>query len=103
MKEILNFIFQDVWHFIGTCLLLMIVSDIFSVNIRLKKGNSKDKDDKIKFSQTSYNFATVKEITKENSNQNKDIKVISNGEFISKMDNIDDFLINMEKDLKDKK
>ena len=52
---------------------------------------------------------TIEEIKKiinkenESSNQNKDIKVISNGEFISKMDNIDDFLINMEKDLKDKK
>ena len=46
MKEILDFIFRDVWHFAGTCLLLMIVSDIFSVRIRLKKGNSKDKDDK---------------------------------------------------------
>ena len=52
---------------------------------------------------------TIEEIKKiikrenEDSNQNKDIKIISNGEFISKMDNIDDFLNGMEKDLKDKK
>ena len=52
---------------------------------------------------------TIEEIKKiikrenEDSNQNKDIKIISNGQFISKMDNIDDFLNCMEKDLKDKK
>ena len=58
---------------------------------------------------TIFGEDTIEEIKKiikkenESSNQNKDIKVISNGEFISKMDNIDDFLLNMEKDLKDKK
>ena len=48
MKEILDFIFRDIWHFMGTCLLLMIISDIFSVRIMMnpKKNDSEDKNKK---------------------------------------------------------
>lgn len=48
MKEILEFIFQDIWHFLGMCILLIIFSDIFSARIKisLKKDDSKDGDKK---------------------------------------------------------
>ena len=25
MRDVLEFIFQDVWHFLGTCILLMLI------------------------------------------------------------------------------
>lgn len=25
MRDVLEFIFQDVWHFLGTCVLLMLI------------------------------------------------------------------------------
>ncbi len=41
MLEILQFIFQDIWHFIGTCILLEIITDGlkgFIINI-INKNN----------------------------------------------------------------
>lgn len=42
MKEVLEFIFQDVWHFLGTCILLEIVFDRPFISI----SNIKDKINK---------------------------------------------------------
>lgn len=43
MKEILEFIFQDVWHFLGTCLLLDIIFDRPFIAISNMKDKIKEK------------------------------------------------------------
>ena len=44
VKEILAFIFQDFWHFIGTCILLEIIFD--KPFIAIASGTIKNKSDK---------------------------------------------------------
>lgn len=49
MKEVMEFIFQDWWHFLGTCLLLMIIFDkpfitISSINNRTDKSQKTNSD-----------------------------------------------------------
>lgn len=44
VKEILEFIFQDFWHFLGTCLLLEIIFD--KPFIAIASGTLKNKSDK---------------------------------------------------------
>jgi hypothetical protein len=39
MLEVLEFIFSDVWHFIGTCILLAIIFNNGIINIINKSKN----------------------------------------------------------------
>lgn len=49
VKEILEFIFQDFWHFIGTCILLAIIFDRPLVMIQsLKNSKINSNEDKSK-------------------------------------------------------
>ncbi len=36
MIEILNFIFQDFWHWLGTCILLLCIFPLFKFHVEAK-------------------------------------------------------------------
>ena len=45
MVEVLKFAFEDVWHFIGCCVFMMIVALWKPVDVTILHGIVKEKDD----------------------------------------------------------
>jgi hypothetical protein len=45
MLEVLKFIFSDIWHFIGTCILLAIIFNNGIINIKYKSNDDEYADE----------------------------------------------------------
>lgn len=44
MKEVLEFAFSDVWHFIGCCVFMLIIAYWKPIEITILNGRFKEKD-----------------------------------------------------------